>query len=314
MNTTTTTRFAMLSNNNHNTTKNNYGYHHNHTESRRRQTKLECKNCGIPGHLLNQCKFPITSVGIIALRNIPNTNQYQILMIRRKDTMSYVDFLRGKYPLHDHEYLLNMLHQMTMDEKQRLLTQPFHDLWNQLWNITPPQETPILIPDQSWMTTTNNNNNKYKLEEMTASEKMKHLLQTNTLQTLIDQSNNHADMPVFYEPEWGWPKGKREYGESDFQCANREFSEESGYLQENLLFIHNVIPLEEYFTSSNYKSYKHRYFLVFMDYENTLNMDNYQKTEVGKMEWKTITECLSCVRYYNVERIKILRQIQSILS
>ena len=37
-----------------------------------------CNNCGKLGHLFHQCKVPITSIGIIALRVI--NDNYQILL------------------------------------------------------------------------------------------------------------------------------------------------------------------------------------------------------------------------------------------
>ena len=55
-----------------------------------------CNNCGKNGHVFHQCKYPITSIGIIAVRK-NRDNQYEYLMIRRKDTLGYVDFMRGKY-------------------------------------------------------------------------------------------------------------------------------------------------------------------------------------------------------------------------
>ena len=54
-----------------------------------------CNNCGKPGHMFHQCKLPITSYGIIAFR--PSDVGLQFLMIRRKDSFGYIDFMRGKY-------------------------------------------------------------------------------------------------------------------------------------------------------------------------------------------------------------------------
>mgnify|MGYP003326939511 CR=1 FL=1 len=54
-----------------------------------------CNNCGKQGHMFHQCKLPITSYGLIAFRYANNDIEY--LMIRRKDSFGYVDFVRGKY-------------------------------------------------------------------------------------------------------------------------------------------------------------------------------------------------------------------------
>ena len=53
-----------------------------------------CNNCGKNGHLFHTCKNPITSIGIIAFR--PSAEGVQYLMIRRKDSLGFVDFMRGK--------------------------------------------------------------------------------------------------------------------------------------------------------------------------------------------------------------------------
>ena len=64
-----------------------------------------CNNCGKNGHLYHQCKLPITSLGIIAFRI--NDNQIQYLMIRRKDTLGYIDFMRGKYSVFNKDYIIH---------------------------------------------------------------------------------------------------------------------------------------------------------------------------------------------------------------
>ena len=79
-------------------------------------TDFFCNNCGKHGHSFHQCKMPITSNGIIAFRIVPTTNELQFLMIRRKDTLGYMDFMRGKFPVFQKQYILNMLFQMTIEE------------------------------------------------------------------------------------------------------------------------------------------------------------------------------------------------------
>ena len=63
-----------------------------------------CNNCGETGHAFHQCKKPITSIGIIVYKEVGEDKQRQYLMICRKDTLGFVDFMRGKYHLHDNEH------------------------------------------------------------------------------------------------------------------------------------------------------------------------------------------------------------------
>ena len=51
-----------------------------------------CNNCGKYGHLFHQCKFPITSIGVIVFR-YNNEGEIEYLMICRKDSLGYIDFL-----------------------------------------------------------------------------------------------------------------------------------------------------------------------------------------------------------------------------
>ena len=43
-------------------------------------------------------------------------------------------------------------------------------------------------------------------------------------------------------------------------------------------------------------------------------MDNYEKTEVSKMEWKTYENCMSSIRIYNLEKQYMLTKINNTLS
>ena len=116
------------------------------------------------------------------------------------------------------------------------------------------------------------------------------------------------------EPEWGFPKGRRNYKEKDIDCALREFEEETGYSKHNLIFIKNLNPFEEIFTGSNLKSYKHKYFLTYIPYTHSINNTNFQKSEIGDMDWFTYDKCLEKIRFYNIEKINILKSINILLQ
>ena len=92
-----------------------------------------CNNCGGNGHVFHQCKKPITSIGIIVYKHDDVTNDILYLLIRRKDTLGFVDFMRGKYNIHDKKYIQNIVNVMTNEEKRRILKFDFDVLWRQLW-------------------------------------------------------------------------------------------------------------------------------------------------------------------------------------
>ena len=49
------------------------------------------------------------------------------------------------------------------------------------------------------------------------------------LEKLINESSKK-----WTEPEWGFPKGRRNYQEKDYDCAVREWEEETGYSRHNI--------------------------------------------------------------------------------
>ena len=91
-----------------------------------------CNNCGKTGHLYHQCKKPITNTGIILFRKNKTNDVYEYLMICRKDTLGYVDFLRGKYPIYNKLFIKNLVNEMTLTEKNKVINQPFKELWKKI--------------------------------------------------------------------------------------------------------------------------------------------------------------------------------------
>jgi len=268
-----------------------------------------CNNCGIKGHLFYQCKQPITSIGIIVFRNnlVDNAAAATItaadakpireyLMIRRKDSLGYVEFMRGKYNIYSKLYLINIISEMTNDEKQRILTHDFDTLWKQLWG--------------------NDINTQYRGEEKNAREKFDYLKQgisinndEYSVESLISESTTS-----WSETEWGFPKGRHNNQEKDLLCALREFEEETGYSRLAINIVQNLLPFEEIFTGSNYKSYKHKYYVAVMKNASEMSEASYQDTEVSKMEWKTFEQSMQLIRPYNLEKKDVLMRVEKTLG
>ena len=256
-----------------------------------------CNNCGKVGHVFSNCKLPIISIGIICFRY--NNNKVEYLMIRRKETLGFIEFMRGKYAIQNKEFLLNLLRQMTNEEKDKLLNRDFETLWKEIWCDSDTQM-------------------KYKYEENTSKEKFNLLREgitykseNYTLKSLIEESK---EVHEYDEPEWGFPKGRRNYNENDYDCAVREFCEETGFSSKLLHNLQNIVPYDENFTGSNFKSYKHKYFIMYMKYENSLVMNNYQKSEVSKMQWMDLNECNEKIRSYNLEKKMLIKKVNNCLE
>lgn len=258
-----------------------------------------CNNCGKQGHQFHQCKLPITSYGIIVFSSSVD-NGLQYLMIRRKNSFGYIDFMRGKYMQNNLEHLQIMFNEMSIAEKELIRNSNFDTLWKMMWGNQ----------DSGHQT-------KFRSEEQ-ASQKKFEILKNGqtigpngeflTLNDIIDMSTTK-----WLETEWEFPKGRRNFQEKDLDCALREFEEETGLSKKNIKIIENVLPFEEMFLGSNHKSYKHKYFLGYTENIN-FNLNNYQLTEVSKIHWKTIEECLESIRPYNLEKKQLIVNINKVLQ
>ena len=248
-----------------------------------------CNNCGSSGHTFNSCKFPITSVGLIAFRyNLEHKLEY--LLICRKDTIGYIEFMRGKYAINNKLYIKNILSEMTLVEREKLLMNDFDTLWYQLWGDFV--------------------GNQFRSEEKNARDKFDALklgLHNYSLKSLMEEVETK-----WLEPEWGFPKGRHNNMEKDLNCGLREFEEETGYPTHCVKVIQNLMPYEEIFTGSNYKSYKHKYYVGQIDLEQKPSKQ-FQMNEISKTEWCTYELALELIRPYNLEKLEVLRKVNKLL-
>jgi len=360
--TTTTTDSIVTSNNYRNFFNTNNTLNINYISNCQNSslnTNNVCNNCGRGGHLFQQCKLPITSYGVIVFRVLNNSvtlkKEIEYLMIRRKDSFGYIDFIRGKYSPYNVVHLQNIIDEMSLEEKSRLLKYSFGELWIMMWG--------------------EKSNIQYRHEEALSLKKfeiIKSGVMVNniliTLEMLITQSSTK-----WTETEWEFPKGRRNNKEKDLVCAVREFEEETGLFIKNehiieqqlmnendientglykdtslynesfdkekhisihkntdmgksfknerpnkknehsIYVIENILPLEETFIGTNNKLYKHKYFLAFMENEDH-ELCNFQKTEVSKLEWKTLDKCIESIRPYCYEKKKLIRNIDCMLN
>lgn len=285
-----------------------------------------CTNCGIKGHNLKSCKEPITSFGIIPFKivknsrdefndtnetlnkilykyNIAKSNKYpkiKFLAVQRKDTIGYIDTIRGKYPTtKDREIEKNLLLQtfikeMTITEKNRLYKVcngqlSFKQLWNDLW--------------------VNHLSKCYLNEYETSEKKFNKLLPQ--LKLLLDHQPCN-----YFHTEFTFAKGRRGYSESEISCAEREFTEETGFDKKYYQFITNYPKIIEEFTGTNGIRYKHIYYLVKMKEPVHLlphpHVDPYniiQKGEIQNVGWFTYEELMTLIRPYDIAKKKVLTKL-----
>lgn len=264
-----------------------------------------CTNCGLTGHLFRNCTLPVTSYGIIAFRYTNNShnaslfsksimiqNGYesiQILLIKRKNSISYFEFMRGKYNQNDDDYICYLLRNMTQEEQDNILTIPFSDLWKKMW-------------DESVMSHKNNYD---------SSEKKYQSIQPKLEKWIAENRSK------WKEPEWGFPKGRRNPCESDINCAIREFQEETDIKRSEFSIIQNTHYISETFYGSNQTRYSHKYYLAVCNpsVQIELNADNrHMAREIGDIQWFSLEEAISKIRPDNIEKREILLKAGKIMK
>jgi len=57
------------------------------------------------------------------------------LFVRKKNSIEYIEFIKGKYNIYDEFSYINLLNYITLKELDTLKNSNFIDIWNNLWNI-----------------------------------------------------------------------------------------------------------------------------------------------------------------------------------
>lgn len=306
----------------------------------KKKKDIYCGNCGKKGHIYKKCHFPIISLGVICLKyknvdfnkiiEVANSvvkkkitsieinsiyetikditekdieENLKFLLIRRRNSLSIVEFLRGKYNINDIEYLYNTFSLMTNKEREEVVEDDFDYLWSNLWDINNQTKTHL---------------NEYEISKLKFYQLKKGLEVTVcNIPVIISLSDIIKNTSTNWcEPEWGFPKGRRNLKEKDLNCAIREFEEETSFnkVDYNIL---DIEPLTEIFMGTNNIKYKHTYYVAqsCSDIIPMINMDNInQRTEVGAIGWYSYNESNKLIREYNIDKKNVLRNLYSIIK
>lgn len=205
-------------------------------------------------------KNPITSYGIL-LFYIDADNKIWYLLAQRRDTIEYADFLRGRY---SYPNLSTYFGLMTQDERKRLKNHTFDELWEDLW--------------------INHDNRFYR--DIRPKARAKYETHKQLMLNMLDNTES-----IITEPGWGFPKGKKNFNETEIRCSIREFEEETRMSLDYLNLI-NLPPSIEVFKGSNGKMYSTVYYIAQVDHKIPIH-----KIATTGLRTETVSEEISNLRW-----------------
>ncbi len=270
---------------------------------------------------MKKCDEPITSLGIISVKfdnmlihnnsfkkflsskyleidnynfsHIDNIDKLDIfkknikfLMIQRKHSLSYIEFLRGKYSLDKMDHVQKLFRNMAPEEIKLISNLNFDNLWDSLWRKTSKSKA-------------------FQKEYKNSKDLFGKLILLGELTKLLKIE------PKYSSPEWGFPKGRRNLFEKNLDCAIREFEEETTISSDKLNILNKINCVTEEYTGTNSLNYRHIYYLSYVDSDSISNqtIEDVSNYEVGKVGWFSWEEATELIRDYYTEKIKVVNQI-----
>lgn len=215
-------------------------------------------------------------------------NRNTILMIQRKNSNAYVDIVRGNYT--SLLLLPYLISELTCQEKRDITTLPFVDLWK------------VLGESKSVSVY------RYSLNKFVENKK-------SIVDHILLDKNHHMYTEI------GFPKGRKEKSESPFECALREFKEETCIDSCHLEFLNNPdsnSAITETFLGSDNQLYRHIYFIAKVKPDccsSVINLDHfYPNDEVSNLGWFTYEQAMRNIRSYDKTKFQVLQQTKTIFS
>jgi ADP-ribose pyrophosphatase YjhB (NUDIX family) len=277
-----------------------------------------CIRCGEEYHTCKNCTNAITSFGLVVFAKRKNLHQvgklyestdtykcnnkkahaltptdskyciynrfvqnlddqdYYFLLVERKDTIAYISLVQGIRNSNE-KLIKDYISELTCYERYKLCNYT----WEQLFETTGSYKR---------------NNQEESRQQFDSFDK-----------SFLDDiycKHSTADYVI--------PKGKLKIKESTLECAIREFAEESGYSENDIIIRPDLGIWTEEFTA-NENLYKNVYYVAELLSNATikvpLNMNKEQCREVGNVGWFNIKEAVDIIRETHFQKKGILYSI-----
>jgi 8-oxo-dGTP pyrophosphatase MutT (NUDIX family) len=113
------------------------------------------------------------------------------------------------------------------------------------------------------------------------------------------------------------PKGRRNSRETPYNCSIREFTEETGYKDDEFTMFDENTQIQETFLGSNGIYYKHVYYLAYITTPRVpvVNPDNIsQAGEVESLHWFNFKEAVNSFRLYEYTKRAVLYKARRVIN
>jgi hypothetical protein len=242
-----------------------------------------------------KCK---NSYGIILQRFNIKRNCYEYLIVRRRITYAFYEFITSKYDISDSSRLQTLFNEMTSCEKIDILRGDYDSLYYKIYLQHPPKnqditERPVKTDTFSdWYDILNNKNTsdmKSYLRQKYTYDRLMTKNKGNYVKNLINNSNNNG---LLYEI----PKGRKNNNiETNLECAIREFNEETG-IDIDKYCILNKRPIIQSYVSNNVKYYN-TYYSAITDIQEPIKLKFNNKLQISEVDE---------IRWFSKNEIKII--------
>lgn len=221
-----------------------------------------------------------TSYGIALCRyNNNKNNQVEILMVKKRFTYHYFNFIFGYYKKYNNKQLQYLFNNMTFNEKIDILSLKFNNMWYRLWLCDP----------EKYYDTNDENHIKHMKCFFRKKAKFETIFMKDNgkrLRRLINSSSNSVT-------PWEIPKGNPNSNELDINCAIRELEEETGIYTDKYSLLWNEKPVK----STNKDDdviYTSIYYIAYLNKNNTwepsIKFETNNQSEVEEIQWVTLDE------------------------
>jgi 8-oxo-dGTP pyrophosphatase MutT (NUDIX family) len=155
-----------------------------------------------------------SSYGIACFRCGPS-GEIEIMLINKRYTYAFCDFVYGRYNAANEASVLSLIEHMTANEKILLLLGNFDVLWFLIWLDS--KNGPYASARAYFQGAFGGDSGREKLGK------------------LVRRAQSHGQC------RWEIPKGRLNTGETTLECAQREFSEETGVGRDSYKMVPNFI-------------------------------------------------------------------------